>query len=433
MTGLIAILMSCLTGYLVLKCIMGRDCSFDLRDIFIIIGLGSGISAQIVFYSLLMMGRIDSVFIIVIHLLCLCVLFFILHRYASRNSPILSFSFQSISVVLGILSLAVLVSTTIALTRPWGDWDGWSYWNYQSNFLFRSGHHWYLVFENNIQAAHHPWMLPLLIIWGWGFYGSERSIVPMSIGIIFTVSTIGLLIGALKKHISFFWSAIGGIFLTSIPFYLYHGTSQYADIEAAYFILLSSVLALDLLKSPTVNIAALTGLCLGLTASVKDNSIVAALLLLFLIIVRLYKSGLQVYIKPLIWGFITVGISVILMESFVFYADNSSYGVFLPGLWNVHKWILIGRYLLRALMHFDWGGAWLLALVVLVAHRARWRKEGMGFLVQFIIFYIILYLFIFAVSSLRLEWLLNVSFDRMLYLLLPAVIFVMFYTVGQKD
>ena len=85
----------------------------------------------------------------------------------------------------------------------------------------------------------------------------------------------------------FFGPYLEGIFLASIPIYIVQGTSQYADIVAAYFILLSSVLALGLLKSPSVNSAGLTGLCLGLTASVKDNSIVAACVLLFLIIARI--------------------------------------------------------------------------------------------------------------------------------------------------
>jgi len=57
----------------------------------------------------------------------------------------------------------------------------------------------------------------------------------------------------------------------------------------------------------------------------------------------------------------------------------------------------------------------------------------MGVLVQFLIFYIILYFFIFAASTLGLEWLLKVSFDRSLFLLAPVVIFTMFYSVGSKE
>ena len=59
MIGLIAFLISWSIGYYVLKCFKGRGHSFELMDIFLIIGLGLGISAQIVFYVLLFSGHID--------------------------------------------------------------------------------------------------------------------------------------------------------------------------------------------------------------------------------------------------------------------------------------------------------------------------------------------------------------------------------------
>ena len=63
MTGLIAFLISGLSGYYVLRCFRPKDYSFELMDIFLMIGLGLGISAQIVFYVLVFSGHIDPALI----------------------------------------------------------------------------------------------------------------------------------------------------------------------------------------------------------------------------------------------------------------------------------------------------------------------------------------------------------------------------------
>jgi len=433
MKGLLAFLIPCSMGYYILRCFKGGKYSFELMDIFLMVGLGLGISAQIIFYVLIFSGHIDPSLIIGVYLLSFCVLFLCSYRYLSKQLLSFSFDLRSLWILVVILALIALLAGIIAALRPWGDWDGWSFWNYRASFFFKSGYDWPRMFQLNMQQQH-PWMLPLIILWGWGFYASQRSIVPMAIGVIFTVSTVGLLIGALKKYVSFFWAVLGGVFLASIPMYLLEGTSQYADIVAAYFILLSSVLALDFLNSPSVSSAALTGLCLGLTATVKDNSIVAALLLFFLIVMRLRKLGLGIFIKPLSWGFMTIAVSVVLMRCFeIFYSYHNSYAVFLPGLFDWQKWYLTGQFIMKTLTNISWGGMWPLGFFCLIAKRAIGIKGEIDVLIQFIALYIIFYLFIFVGSALRLEWLLSVSFDRTVYLLAPVVVFVMFYTIGKKE
>lgn len=430
--GLIAFLISYLMGYYLLRCFKSKDSSLTLMDVFMATGLGLGISSQVVFYALMILDRIDPVFIIQAHLLCLSVLFFFSRRHGSKGPAASVSLLRPAAFVVVILSLAVLMSAVMALKRPWGNWDAWAFWNFHANFLFRSGYEWRRLYEFNV-GPHHPWMLPLTIIWGWSCYAAEKVIVPIGIGMIFTVSTLGLLIGALRKYVSFFWAVLGGVFLISIPFYIGHGASQYADIEAAYFILLSLVTTLDLLKYPSAKAALLTGVCLGLSASVKENSIVASILLFVLIILYLNKSGIRVFIRPLSWGFVAVMISVVLMRSFEITIINDQYAAYWPGLWHMQKWSLIGRYIWQALSGTGWGGVWLLTLAVLIAQRSRWTKGGIRVLVQFVILYIVLYLFLYAASAFEIKWLLSVTFDRLLFLLVPSAVFLMFYTVSWQE
>ncbi|MDE1920409.1 MAG: hypothetical protein KGJ09_02235 [Candidatus Omnitrophica bacterium] len=431
MTGLAAVLIPSLMGYFVLRCFRPWSADFSLTDIFLSVGLGAGLSVQIIFYSLLVLNHIAPTRIIQAHVLCLAGLFFCLYRYRPKQPVSFSCRLGQAAGLSAVLMLTALMAVIFALVRPWGDWDGWAYWNFHAKFLFDAGYGWRRIFEHGVQA-HHPWLLPLLDIWGWSFYGAVKEAVPLAIGIIFTVSTVGLLVASLKKYVPFAWALLAGFFLVSIPGFIQHGTSQYADIEAAFFILMSSVVAVDLLESPRGHTAVLTGLCLGLTACTKDNGIVAALLLLILIIVRLSKSGSVALIRPLGWGFTATGLAVALMRCFETYNPFSdSYAVFLPGLWNWHKWVFMARFAFHDLFGFHWGGLWILALAVLMACRGPWAMGKAAFLMPFMVSYAVFYFFIFALSALNIQWLLSVAFDRTLYLLVPTLVFALFYAMAE--
>ncbi|MDE2222775.1 MAG: DUF2079 domain-containing protein [Candidatus Omnitrophica bacterium] len=397
-------------------------------DVFLCFGLGAGLSAQIVFYSLLLLNHVDPAFIIRVHLLCLGALIYF-HRRGLGRFHFHRASLNQLLVLVVILFLVLFWAAVPALVRPWGDWDGWAYWNFHAKFLFQAGYGWRRIFEYNVQA-HHPWALPLLNIWGWSFYGAVKQIVPMSVGLIFTAATAGLLISALKKYIPFGWAVLAGVFLVSVPIFIPHGTSQYADIEAAFFILLSSVLSVGLTGAVRPGAAALTGVCLGITACTKDNGTVAALLLLTVLIVRLLKSGSGRAVKPLCWGFVATGLAAALMRCFEVYNPLfDSYMTFWPGLWDWHKWGFMGQFAFFDLASPVWGGFWILVPAVFVMRARGWRRSGIGFLIPFMAAYVIFYLLIFAVSALGIKWLLDVAFERTLYLLLPTAVFMFFYAL----
>ena len=125
---------------------------------------------------------------------------------------------------------------------------------------------------------------------------------------------------------------------------------------------------------------------------------------------------------------------MVLMRSFeVLSSYNNPYSVFWPGVWEGQKWVLIGQYVLRALMSSFWGGLWLLAIVIFNAATSQMEKEGNGLsgsIYKPVYYFLFFYL---CLSTLKIEWLLGVSFYRLLYLLAPAVVFVMFYTVGERE
>ena len=276
-------------------------------------------------------------------------------------------------------------------------------------------------------------MLPGIILWGWSFCGAEDVIVPIVISLIFTLSCVGLLVCALKERVSFFWAVLAGVFLVSIPIYTMHGTSQYADVLLAYFILASSVLILDLFEAPLHNTAVLAGLFLGFAACTKDNGIMATLLLSVLIIGRLRKTAsLRVLIRPFGWGLTAVMVSVFLMKSFdALNVGNHTYDIFWSGLCAIQRWLLIGGFIGKSFTDSVWGLLWPLAFLVLLFCRGSLVQEGVRLVIKFMLLYMIFYLFVYAGTVLELKWLLEVSWNRLLYLLAPTVVFVTFYALGK--
>jgi len=403
-------------------------------DIFLIPGLGLGVSAQIVFYSLLFFNRISPPAIIGIHLTGLLCLW-IYNQYFLKKGPPTVWGPGQLGAVVVLLAVAGLAAALLAFHRPYGDWDGWAYWNFHANFIFRAGSHWQRVFASSMQGRH-PWMLPCMVLWGWSFDGRESTLVPIVISIIFTVSCMGFLVCALKEYVPFYCAVFAGVFLFSIPIYILVGTSQYAEILMAYFILTASVLILDLLRHPSRNAAFLAGLFLGFAASSKDNGIMAAALLSILVMSCLARTtGSRKLIRPLAWGVTTIMVSVLIMKSFdALNVGNYAYDIFWPGLWNPQRWSLIGDCVWNGLFDKPWGMLWPIACAVIWVFQRNWReKEGITLVIKFLIFYFFLYLFIYAASILELKWLLDVSYYRLLYTLVPTLIFVMFYILGSRE
>jgi hypothetical protein len=429
MIDLLAFVISFWIGYLILRILR----PLKAIDVFLIPGVGLGVSAQIVFYSLLALNRIDSLTIIVSHMVVLVSLF-LYNRFCIKRASI-KWNLNEVVGVFILLSFAVIACGLFAAVKPYGEWDAWSYWNYHANYILRAGTYWPRVFQYDMQAQH-PWMLSCMVVWGWVMAGGEPVIVPIALSIILSVSCVGLLVCALKEYIHFYWALLAGVFLISVPFYLSHGTSQYADILLAYNLLAAIILIGDLIKAPTGEGALLTGLFLGLMAASKDNGIMAAILLLVMVIVYLRKvPQFKDLIRPLLLSVGAVGISVVLMKSFYLHnINNHAYSMSFSGLIDVERWKTIGNFICVSVLDPKWGMLWPLGVLVLLFLGKKWAQEpGIRFILRFLILYVIFYAFVYVLAVSELQWLLNVSFDRLLFLLAPTFVFVIFYTLCKKE
>lgn len=179
------------------------------------------------------------------------------------------------------------------LKEPHGRWDAWLIWNMHARFLYRSGEAWREVFAGGMDWSHwdYPLLLPLSIVRGWKYSGNDSVYIPAAFALIFTLLTLGLLLGALAFLRNRTQGFLAAMILLGTPLFIMMGASQFADVPLAFFILATLVLLFLPERSPENGSGALilSGIAAGLCAWTKNEG------LLFLLIVMASLLGTTLY------------------------------------------------------------------------------------------------------------------------------------------
>jgi hypothetical protein len=103
--------------------------------------------------------------------------------------------------------------------------------------------------------------------------GKESLLSAPIIAFLFTFATIGLLVSALAILRGRTQGFIGGLILSSTPYFIKHGVSQYADVPLGFYIL-ATVVLLNLqeeMSEKPYGIACLMGIGIGFAAWTKNE------------------------------------------------------------------------------------------------------------------------------------------------------------------
>ncbi len=181
------------------------------------------------------------------------------------------------------LASAAYSAVLRVLAYPQGDgWDAFAIWNLHARFLFRGGIHWRDGFTPVILWSHpdYPLLVPAAVAHFWSFLGRDSAAVPAMIGLAFTFSTAGVLIGGLSILRGRVAAMLGGITLLATPSFLEQGTSQYADTPLSFFFLATIVLLAisdnrtsNDSPAPPPRVLALAGLAAGFAAWTKNEGL----------------------------------------------------------------------------------------------------------------------------------------------------------------
>lgn len=183
-----------------------------------------------------------------------------------------------------IFILSLLIGSCLQLIQsvnnPYGQWDAWSFWNLRAGFIFAHFPDWLIAFDTNASNSNldYPLLIPSLIFRMWTFVGSNSVVVPIGIGLLFTVSCVLVLVGGVWILNDKGTALIAGICLITAKMFMVCGADQYSDVPLAFYFLSAIVLISvgTLYSLNNFSYLVMAGIMLGLASWTKNEGIMMA-------------------------------------------------------------------------------------------------------------------------------------------------------------
>ncbi|HTT23599.1 MAG TPA: glycosyltransferase family 39 protein [Candidatus Sulfotelmatobacter sp.] len=376
---------------------------------------------------------------------------------ADISAPVWARGVLAASFVIALL--AVLYSAVVGiLAHPHGDgWDAFAIWNLHARFLFLGGASWRSGFNAIIPWSHpdYPLLLPAAIAHIWSYLGHDYPLVPAITGLIFTISTVGLLVSALMRLRGPNTAMLGGLVLSSTPFFVEQGTSQYADVPLSFFVL-ASLVALHKAygnaddREPTRSgPLVLSGLAAAFAAWTKNEGL---LFFAALIVAQLWtvvrgrdesSSGSGRNWRSLV-SFVLGAAPVLLVIAWFKHSVAtpgdlfSSPAIMMEKILTPTRYWTIIQWFAKEFLRF---GSWSLVpgtVVLLVfwmfifRKRARERSRRVPIAVATLALTLAGYFAIYLITPRDLYWHLRFSLNRLFLQLWPSAIFLFFLLAGRQ-
>ncbi|MCA9408936.1 MAG: glycosyltransferase family 39 protein [Candidatus Omnitrophica bacterium] len=433
-----------------------------LNFIFLSPGLGLGISAGIVFLNFIIFDQLNRGFILTCHgvLLLSFILWNIKIFFSDKNH----FTWITPQQTKHILWLFALIILSIPLWYQahfyiFGGWDAWSTWNLKGRFLFLGGENWKNLFNPILWRAspHYPLLLPFINVWGWIFLDYPQYQVPAFTSFLFTFSTIGLLYTGLKQLTKSNAGILLAGALLTLPNYLKLAFSQYCDIIISYYMLGSLFCLICTRKTNHKSYMILAGLFVGFLSFAKSEGLMAAVIISTLSFPFLWWRNPSTEKRKLLKYFLIAAfvafIPTIIFH--VFYQPENQ--TFINGIVSSEKpsnflrlKIILGFYLLEigapiwniitlfnsSLQTIDakWNGLWIIIILGLILSKGKCFRPKMMLIPLFLLLYILAFTAYYYINTyFEIGWWLQVTLHRLLFALLPTVLFWFFYAVWDDN
>jgi hypothetical protein len=287
--ALVSALPAMVLGWMVVRCLLpapSRGPVWARWAMEISLGVGAGLGLTSVFYFVLLAaglrGRIP---IVCVEAVALALGVWTLRQRAHRTAapapePLPRFSWiwalrgaAALSLLLFGLSFSAMVAG-----NPYGEWDAIAIWNRKAKFLAGERATWQDM-NAPYGAAHpgYPLLLSAAIAREWTLAGEATSETPAALAGLFTVTTAGLLCGALALTAGEGAGLLAVLVLFASEGYLSQAGTQYADIPLSFYILATLILlGYAASREWPVGALLLAGVCAGCAAWTKNEGQVFA-------------------------------------------------------------------------------------------------------------------------------------------------------------
>ncbi len=331
----------------------------------------------------------------------------------------------------GIGCLFVLVWLLyFVLQLPHGEWDAWAIWNMRARYLYRAQEFWPVAFNTLMPHTDYPLLIPLTVMRGWVYLGTETQIIPAFVSVAFAVAVLCLLVTALVYLRGMLAGLAAGSVLIATPFFFQQGAAQTADVPLVFFILATLVLIMIYERGRSRVVLALAGIFAGLAGWTKNEGLLFMTATSVALVIT--ASGDSDWkhrisgIAPFLAGVLPVLLVIITFK--VLYAPPNDL-IAGQGAQTIYRLLDVQRYaqIASALVEEtlrDYAWFPVLSAGLLVGGLYKPKAACTMFTVLGIVF--VGYYFIYVTTPLNLTYHLTSSLSRLLLHLWPGFIFAAF-------
>lgn len=347
-----------------------------------------------------------------------------------------------------LLGLVLEVLETRSRAFPHGGWDAWSIWNARARFLYLGEAEWRTGFCIEAEAGHpdYPLLLMGMVcqLWCWVGEASERA--AASLGIVSTVMTSALVLGAV--------GALRGGFVGWIAFAAWFGSwnllrrsyEQCADIPMSACCI-GSVVLLEFSRTrpEKVVLAGLSGAFASAAAWTKNEGIVFALVMLATVTVTAWRRLWAFAMGAAPFGSVLLWFKLNLAPANDLVVATSGESL-LNRLTDVSRIGKVGEAFATELLRFgEPMSTWpalsigMLPILIVAAIRGIWwtrpaeRRQAAVALAVFMVM-AVAYFVVYVLTPKDLEWHLNSSLDRLVIQIWPvAILGLCLCLPGRRD
>ena len=448
MNYLCSLAISYCLGHLLITSLLAKDKKTNIYLLFFLAaGLGIGLSGHILFYGFLVFDQLNKTAVILGHILLLLGLLMLNSSAKPKHEKFL-WEFRGINLETNLFLLVIGIAFIPIICQAWfypfGGWDAWSVWNLKARFLFLGEEHWKNLFDPILwrSSPHYPLLLPFINVWGWIFSSSPESTGPLLTSLVFSMLTAGLIFsGLLEKSETTnkkFLSLLAVLLMVTLPFFTKLASSQYCDIVLAYYFLGSFICLTQARTRNSKPFALLAGLFLGFLSFTKPEGASAALLIFFLGLPYLFRRYQTLKSQNLLafffLGLVVGGLPTVLFE--LLYAPPNQ--TFINGLSSTIK--PSGHFRLKMILSFflvelksgKWNYVWFLCLSGLLLSKGKCLRPTIRIIPIFLFCYFLMIgVYYYINTYFEIGWWLQVSFNRILFAVLPCVVFWVFYSIEE--
>ncbi len=445
-------LISFLIGYFAINLIQGpHKILHRALHCSLAIGIGLGISALLTFISFLIFNQYHPTAIISLNIICLLSLIISnAFRFPQKNNPpsflksVITFFRPSHVIAWVIWGLLTYLIYFVAKIHPFGEWDAWALWNMKTKFLILSGHEWKALFSKlhwHTQPDY-PLLLPFMNVWAYSIFGKNLQIVTSTTAIILSVSCGLLLFSGLKQFIKKEFAFLVSLILFINSYFIYLATAQYADILLAFYLLASIIVLPLMIREQHRGMALLWGVLLGLMTFTKNEGIVLALLFagittLFLLLKNAGERKLNT--KLLLFALLGIAMTSCFTIFFKFYLAPPNRDILTNLVLTDMKFLnwsglmIIVNAFFDEISHRRWSFTWIFLIFLMGIRIPKlFYKECSVISFFFIAYGLVLLLIYLTTVNFDLSWRLTNTLPRILFYLLPSILFFGFYVNGRK-